>query len=396
MFTTTSSSVNGAKQLKQNIQDFENIVNGIKTELSADLENPAANVAFNPICRPEQNALAQMRASEHAQLVCELIGASNICGGGGEGCAAVVNEHEKKIHDILQELEDLRKMLVNTKQEKKTDIVRIKTAIQELYKVLPHADFEESGGGFVEISSPDNHPTIVKMRELITRRKQNYTMVRCQILKHANRMLAELRKYILAFKTEAETIVGRIIHHAEKCRAFIRTCREHALIEFAASEWWRATHYCWEQCKGGQAMEIDDASSSYVTICEYKFSLTPLPLSLSLTKWSHDNNNDDADNECSSQFIITTTTTTTTTTAASGGDMEEEEHEEEQEVARYRVTKEFKDLILTQEVIEAFEWEEAQMWYMQQHTQTPDDSPEVTAVTVTDNTVYEEDAMDEY
>jgi len=76
--------------------------------------------------------------------------------------------------------------------------------------------------------------------------------------------------------------------------------------------------------------------------------------------------------------------------------MEEEEHEEEQEVARYRVTKEFKDLILTQEVIEAFEWEEAQMWYMQQHTQTPDDSPEVTAVTVTDNTVYEEDAMDEY
>lgn len=343
MFTTTSSSVNGAKQLKQNIQDFEDIVNGIKTELSADLENPAANVTFNPICRPEQNALAQMRASEHAQLVCELIGASN------GGCFAVGNEHEKKIHDILQDLEDLRKMLVNAKQEKKTDIVRIKAAIQELYKVLPRAEFEEFGGGFVEISSPDNHPTIVKMRELITRRKQNYKTVRCQILKQANRKLAELRKYILAFKTETETIVGRIIHHAEQCRAFIRTCREHALIEFAASEWWRATHYSWEQCNR-QAMEIDDAAVT----TEYKFHFTPL-------KWPRMTITDiefESESESPAQFIVTTTTTTTANALM-----------EEQEVARYTVTKEFKDLILTQEAIEAFEWEEAQMWYMQQQPQ---------------------------
>jgi hypothetical protein len=355
--TMFTKSVNGANQLKKYIQEIQDITNGIQSELSADLESPAANVVFNPICRPEQNALAQMCASEHKQFVCELIGASNDCCG-GEGC--VVNRHEMKIQDILQELEDLRKMIVNAKQEKKTDIVRIKAAIQELYTVLPRAEFEEFGGGFVEISTPDNHPTIVKMRELITRRKQNYKTVRRQILKQVDRKLAELRKYIVGYKTEAETVVGRVIHHAEQCRAFIRACRKHALIEFAASEWWRATHYCWEHCKGRQAMEVDDVAS--VTMCEYKFSLTPLPLPL--PKWSDDNDDD----KCS-QFIITTTTTTTTMTTTAAGGMEDEEREEEQEVARYTVTKEFEDIILTQEAIEAFEWEEAQMWYYTQQQQ---------------------------
>jgi hypothetical protein len=344
--------VNGANQLKQYIQEIQYLTNGIQSELNADLERPAAIVEFNPICRPEQNALAQRSVLEHQWLVCELIGANNVCGGGG----CVVNRHEMKIQDILQELEDLRKMLVNAKQEKKTDIVRIKAAIQELYTVLPRAEFEEFGGGFVEISTPDNHPTIVKMRELITRRKQNYKTVRRQILKQVDRKLAKLRKYIVGYKTEAETVVGRVIHHAEQCRAFIRACRKHALIEFAASEWWRATHYSWEHCKGRQAMEVDDVAS--VTMCEYKFSLTPLPLPLPLPKWSDDNEDD----KCS-QFIITTTTTMTTTAA---GGMEDEELEQEQEVARYTVTKEFEDIILTQEAIEAFEWEEAQMWYYTQ------------------------------
>jgi hypothetical protein len=36
---------------------------------------------------------------------------------------------------------------------------------------------------------------------------------------------------------------------------------------------------------------------------------------------------------------------------------------EEKEVARYDVTKEFEDRILTPEAIRGFEWEEAQMWY---------------------------------
>ena len=52
------------------------------------------------------------------------------------------------------------------------------------------------------------------------------------------------------------------------------------------------------------------------------------------------------------QFIVTTTTTTTANSQI-----------EEKEVARYDVTKEFEDRILTPEAIRGFEWEEAQMWY---------------------------------
>jgi hypothetical protein len=204
--------------------------------------------------------------------------------------------------------------------------------------------FEEFGGGFVEVSSPEDNPDVVILRELIGKQKEEYQRQRHQILKQVNDILAALRnRHILAFKTEAETLVGRVIHHAEQCRAFIRTCREHALLEFAASEWWRATHYCWAQA---QAMEMDDDAAAEVTT-EYTFHITPPP------KWPRITIITDIESESppAAQFIVTTTTTTANSRI------------EEKEVARYDVTKEFEDRILTPEAIRGFEWEEAQMWY---------------------------------
>ena len=309
--------------------------------------SPSANVTFNPICRPAQNALAHECVAEHKRLVCELIGASSqsACAGGG-GCA--LTKHEAQIRECLYKLEQLRKMLVNAKQMKNTNIGRIKVELLNLLKSLPPAVFEEFGGGFVEVSSPEDNPDVVILRELIDKQKDEYQKQRHQILNQVNDILAALRnRHILAFKTEAETLVGRVIHHAEQCRAFIRTCREHALLEFAASEWWRATHYCWAQAQ--EMMDDDDAAAEVTT--EYTFHITPPP------KWPRMTIIADIESKSESpaaQFIVTTTTTTTTTANS---------QIEEKEVARYDVTKEFEDCILTPEAIRGFEWEEAQMWY---------------------------------
>jgi len=342
--TTFTKSVNGAKELKKYIQEITDLIDyEFYRELHCDLNQPSANVAFNPIGRPGQNALAHECVASHKRLVCELIGSSSHTAGGG-GCA--LTEHEARIRECLDKLEELRKMLVNAKQMKNTNIGRIKVELLNLLKSLPPSVFEEFGGGFVEVSSPEDNPDVVYLRELIGKQKEEYKTQRHQILKQVNDILAALRnQHILAFKTEAETLVGRVIHHAEQCRAFIRTCREHALLEFAASEWWRVTHYCW-----AQAQEMGDDAAAEVTT-EYKFHITPL-------KWPRMTLITDIESESESpaaQFIVTTTTTTTANSRI-----------EETEVARYDVTKEFEDRILTPEAIRGFEWEEAQMWYYTQ------------------------------
>lgn len=339
--TTFTKSVTGAKELKKYIEEITNLIDyEFYRELHSDLNHPSANVAFNPIGRPGQNALADECVARHKQLVCELIGASSHTAGGA-GCA--LTEHEAHIRECLDKLEELRKMLVNAKQTKNTNIGRIKVELLNLLKSLPPSVFEEFGGGFVEVSSPEDNPDVVNLRELIGKQKEEYQTQRHQILKQVNDILAALRnRHILAFKTEAETLVGRVIHHAEQCRAFIRSCREHALIEFAASEWWRATHYCWERAQDAMMMEMDDAAA--VTTTEYKFHITPL-------KWQR-MTDIESEPESPAQFIVTTTTTTTANARM-----------EEKEVARYDVTKEFEDRILTAEAIRGFEWEEAQMWY---------------------------------
>lgn len=379
-------SVNGPKEIKKYCKSVSNLVNEIRRELHEDLMSPSAIVEFNPIYHSEQNVLVQKYVVKHQELVCEVIGERNVC---YTDAGRVLSGSGILIDNCLQELGHLRKMIVNAKQEKKTDILHIKSTIKELYEIL--TQIEEFGGRFVD--SPETHPTMVKMIELITRRKENYKKNRKQILKQANRCLVSLRNHIVTYKTDVETIVGKIIQHADECREFIRACRKHALIEFAASEWWRATHSCDYRTTGRQPMQVDNDTSSRVTTCEYNFSVRPLPLpnlSRTATTVTTTEEEDFFDrrsiNDGRYEFIVTVRTTITRTE-------EDDEIEEEsvEELDRYTVTNEFENLILTQEAIEAFEWEEAQMWYMQQQqTRTP----EVTAVTVTD-TVDEEDAMEE-
>ena len=50
-----------------------------------------------------------------------------------------------------------------------------------------------------------------------------------------------LRRHILTFKLAAEDSIGEIIHHAEKCRAFIARLRHLDIIEYCASAWWHET-----------------------------------------------------------------------------------------------------------------------------------------------------------
>lgn len=310
-----TTSVNKTKELKKLIQEIPEMINEVYRELYSDLEQPATNVDLNPICRPDQNAVAYACVAEYKRLVCEVIGASNDAGAGAGGLA----EHERRIQESLQTLKQIHE---THKEEKKRKDYRNTTTT---------------------------------------------TTTRSESLKQANEIIATLRKDIVAFKIEAETVVGMLIHRAEQCRAFIRECRKQALIEFAASEWWRATHYYWNVATtvsttdAMTAAMTDDAMEENTS--EYKFRVTPLPI----PKW-HRMTLDDHTAAMTemSYFIVTMMTTTTMTMNA--GTMEEEQREvtEEKELGRFALTREFEDRILTPEAIRGFEWEEAQMWYYAQ------------------------------
>jgi hypothetical protein len=124
--------------------------------------------------------------------------------------------------------------------------------------------------------------------------------------------------HIIAFKDAAQNAVGAVIHHAEQCRAYIRECREHALIEYCASTWWMTTH--------------KDAIDQN----EYEVSVTAHASHIS---------------RCWTDLEIVVKTGNA------------------QVVWRHPINDEIAKFILTEEAIRSFEWDEEQRWYDAQQEQ---------------------------
>ena len=186
--------VNGCAELKQYIQDTTQFVQDIRAELDADLTQPKAVVPFT--------REHEMTALKHACFVRDKV----------RNQTSAFAVAESAIHEALAQLEIIRKMLVNNKQKKRTTVRGIQKIIAEM-----HACISALEGTIETNASP-----IQQLRQLKESTKQHHRTVSRSLLQHANRILIAMRtKHILAYKLAAQDAVGEIIHHAEKCRAFI-------------------------------------------------------------------------------------------------------------------------------------------------------------------------------
>lgn len=326
----------------------------IRRQFNADLECEAAQVTLNPIHRTNFNELAEMCCAEHRRFVCQMTGATATAA--TATATDFTTEYETRINEHLRQLEILEHIRVTAKKEKKTEMARLKKVRRELIQtVLPPAKFEEFSDGFVKIDAPEDHATVEKLSEIIKQRKESYQTTRDLLMKQMDDIQKTLHREIRDYANTSETVIGAIIAHAEKCRAYIQKCRKYALIEYAAAEWWHANEYPWIAGRLEDEMMMDEGNPT-IRMIEYKFHLAGAhAFNPAITDATRCVNPAIAERL---QFIVTRIITT-----------EDDEEPSVIEIGKYDVTPVFENIILTNEAIEGFEWAETEMWYQAQAQQ---------------------------
>lgn len=222
-----SNTIKGVKGLSKYIQEITAAVQNIRDVFQHDLTQPKANVQAPAICRSRIQYLAEKTGMAHEGMVHHI----TLC----EPSELVRTENE--VAECLAQLEENRKMLVNNRQQNKTTIRHIRDIIrQEDAERRSRTVTDDLAYELTYVS-----PVRTELSRLIENTKTQHKTVSDKILKQVRFNIRLTNSRVLAYQNAAETTIGKIIHHAEKCRAFIARCRDLALIEFCASAWWMET-----------------------------------------------------------------------------------------------------------------------------------------------------------
>ena len=246
---------NGANDIKKYIQEITYDAERIRAEFKRDLQGAKSIVKKEGSTHGSHDFKAQMTAINHSSFIYE------------RECLTQFSQFlqaEMSVIECLKQLEDIRKMVVNQKQEKNTmDAIMKKgmgkkmlkqiisgegqrgviTAVAAAAAAATHDDDDDMLPEFRELElelEHENHTTKT-MNRLIEKNKQNHATLSKNLLKQAEAIMTMLRRHILTFKLAAEDTIGEIINHAEKCRAFIAHLRHLDIIEYCASAWWHET-----------------------------------------------------------------------------------------------------------------------------------------------------------
>jgi len=218
---------------------------------------------------------------------------------------------ETHLTDTLTALEKLRKMLVTNKQQRKTAHKhnrRVAISIQ--------ASFQSTELEPVIVVSDTLMDGFLTINQMDANAKQYHRTIARNILDEANRLLTQLRcRFIVAYQVALDDTVGKIIQHAEKCRGFIESTLRLALIEFCASYWFHAQK------------DAMDQTEYFVTATECQ-------------------------NPAKGGY----------------GDIQIQIHtiQEQTLVASFHVDDAFSTQIITEEAVQAFEWEQQSLWFDKQ------------------------------
>jgi len=226
---TFPTTINGHKELKEYIKTIHELIENVRTETENDLKHPIAHV--------QKPTTASLGSRDFDWEMCEAAHASFV------RSATYLPQHSKFLQteqhliECLHQLEAIRKMLVNNKQQKQTMINTIKKTCK-----IAMQSVEPNYSGYLEMEIEYQPATVVSLKAIIEQVKQNHRTISKRLLEQAHPILLAMRmRHIPAYKSAAETTIGEIIHHAEKCRAFFAQCRYNALIEFCATAWWMNT-----------------------------------------------------------------------------------------------------------------------------------------------------------
>ena len=224
---TFPTTVDGPKDLKEYIQTIHALMTSVRTELDDVLKQPIARADLPTTFLGSRDFNCTMCEAAHASFV---------------HSATILPQHsellktEQPLKECLNQLENIRKMLVNNKQQKQTMINNIKKTCK-----IAAAHMNDGDAEMVEIEH-DETETVKSLKAIIEQVKQNHRTVAKKLLEQAHSILLTIRaRHIVLYKLAAENTIGEIIHHAEKCRAFFAQCRYNALIEFCTAAWWMET-----------------------------------------------------------------------------------------------------------------------------------------------------------
>ena len=204
-FTAASiADIKGAKGMANFIKELTATFENIKQVLERDLAQPAAIVNENDegyaLCR---NSTFQFKAHMASVAHRTFIHHITRC------LPSELVSAQYDVTESLHQLQNLLKMIVNNKQQQKMTIKQIK----QIHSVL-------------------------LLDQLIETTKGNHRTVARKILEQAKFAMRLAKSRVLAYKNAADTTIGKIIHYADRCRAFVKRCSDKALIEKCASMWW--------------------------------------------------------------------------------------------------------------------------------------------------------------
>ena len=177
---TPKTTVNGANELKKTIQEYVAMTDAMKTRFDNDIHLTGYG-------------------STHREFIRKLARESD-----------EIRTPETNVNVTLATLEKLRKMLVTNKQQRKTahkHFRRIANAIQASFQSNTIFDME---------LEPEPVSFAVDLMNMDANAKQHHRTIARNILEQVNRLLAEMRQFIVALQVALDDAVGKIY----ACRAF--------------------------------------------------------------------------------------------------------------------------------------------------------------------------------
>lgn len=175
---TQKTTINGANELKKIIQEYVAMTDAIKTRFQNDIDTPGYS-------------------STHREFIRKLVRDSD-----------EIRTPETNVNVTLATLEKLRKMLVTNKQQRKTahkHFRRIANSIQASFQSNTMFDME---------LEPEPVSLTIDMMNMDANAKQHHRTIARNILEEVNRLLAQMRQFIVALQVAFEDAVGKIIQHA--------------------------------------------------------------------------------------------------------------------------------------------------------------------------------------
>jgi hypothetical protein len=228
-FTATAAiKLKGAKDLKKYTTAVLETLGRIDEQFQADLTSPGAIVDVSAIQDKNLRFKAEMCAVEQRTFV------HNISRCHPSPVVSAKDDADK----CLANLENLRKMLVNNKQQKKTTIKQVRGIIQRMCSA---AAATIALLQIVQVVPDASYPVTNELKGLIVQVKQNHKTVAKNLREQAIFNMRQMRNCILAYQCAAETTIQQILNHGEKTRAMVRKYQDIELIEYCARVWWSQT-----------------------------------------------------------------------------------------------------------------------------------------------------------